>query len=317
MRSNIARTLPRRRLLTAAGFVAAFLAVLALAAGVTLAHYSTMKSSGNSEFSSGTVTIGSPAITTGCALSGVVPGRTTSTATLNAVLNSGTNYSSITVTALAKAVALNDKLLIGQGSTTQMVTASAAAALNATTIMTGSFTPSNTYAVGVMVTDLTAQNTPCTFGVTYSGSVSAYVAADILVVAGDSTPHAALWDSTANGLQFVMTDASNNTFTVPATATVSCSTGIKSQFGSVGSGRATCDEIDDDLLATSGVGHGTSFALSLNWVLPASSLSSAQGGNAQVYVIFHAVQAANNTLSCTPTLALGQPCAAHAPFAWN
>ena len=40
-------------------------------------------------------------------------------------------------------------------------------------------------------------------------------------------------------------------------------------------------------------------------------------GTAQVIVTTHAVQSANNTLSCTVTPAAGSPCAPNGSFKWS
>ncbi|HYA67289.1 MAG TPA: hypothetical protein VED63_01030 [Acidimicrobiales bacterium] len=70
-------------------------------------------------------------------------------------LTSGHAYTSLTVKALGSAVAAGDYLEIGSGATTQIVTASAAAAVNATSISVNSFTANANYANSTTpVTDL-------------------------------------------------------------------------------------------------------------------------------------------------------------------
>ena len=67
--------LPKRRLLTAAGLVAALLGVLAFAGGITVARLSGSKTSGGLAFTSGTVVVGLGAGTAvQCNVSNLVPG---------------------------------------------------------------------------------------------------------------------------------------------------------------------------------------------------------------------------------------------------
>jgi len=307
----------KKRLLGIGGTLMSLVTVSSLVAGVTYARDSSQAAQGSNSLTAGSVSVGSPSVTQLCALSNVLPGNTTSAATLTNDLTSGSPYTSLAVTALAKAVTSGDKLLIGQGTSTQVVTASGTAALNATSISVTPFNANANYATGVMVTDLTAQNTPCTFSITYTGNLSGYVAADILVVGGTSST-SALWDNSTNGLQFVMTDGANSTYTVPST-TLTCSAVVTAdaQFGSVAANGKTCGVANDDLLTTTVVTSGTTFTLSLNWVLPTTSPSSAQNGTAQVFVVFHAVQSKNNTQNCSPSASIGQPCAPTGTFKWS
>ena len=61
-------------------------------------------------------------------------------------LTSGSSYTSLKVTALGSAVAAGDYIEIGSGANTQIVTASAAAAVGATTISVNNFTANANYA---------------------------------------------------------------------------------------------------------------------------------------------------------------------------
>jgi len=73
----------------------------------------------------------------------------------SAALTSGQTYTSLKVKALTSAVAAGDYLEIGSGATTQIVTASAPAALNATTVSVNSFTANANYAYNTTpVTDI-------------------------------------------------------------------------------------------------------------------------------------------------------------------
>jgi hypothetical protein len=73
--------------------------------------------------------------------------------TLSGALTSGLLYTSIPVHALTTAVASGDPVVIGTGATTQTVTASAAAAVGATSIPVTSFTANANYAVNASVFD--------------------------------------------------------------------------------------------------------------------------------------------------------------------
>lgn len=72
-------------------------------------------------------------------------------AQLSAALSSGTAYTALSVNALTQPVPNGAALMIGSGSTTQTVTASAAAAVGDTTIPVESFTANANYAVGTPV----------------------------------------------------------------------------------------------------------------------------------------------------------------------
>lgn len=78
-----------------------------------------------------------------------VQGNTTTT--LTTALTSGTAYTSVDVQALEAPISSGDTITIGTGATTQTVTASAAAAIGATTIDVNSFTANAAYAVGTTI----------------------------------------------------------------------------------------------------------------------------------------------------------------------
>lgn len=80
--------------------------------------------------------------------------------TLTTALTSGTAYTSLAVTALSYAIASGDKVLIGTGTTVQVVNASAAAAAGATSITVTSFTANANYATGTPVSDASAPVEP-------------------------------------------------------------------------------------------------------------------------------------------------------------
>jgi len=71
--------------------------------------------------------------------------------TLAAALTSGTAYTALSVAALPAPIAAGQQIVIGSGSTTQAVVASAAAAAGATSISVVSFVANAGYAIGVAV----------------------------------------------------------------------------------------------------------------------------------------------------------------------
>lgn len=82
----------------------------------------------------------------------VVIGRQgTAQTTLETALVDGTAYTSLSVAALTGAIASGDTITIGTGSSTQVVTASAAAVTGATAIDVNSFTANAAYAIGTDV----------------------------------------------------------------------------------------------------------------------------------------------------------------------
>lgn len=83
-----------------------------------------------------------------------------SASTLTAALVSATQYTALAVVALTAPVDAGDDILIGSGGTTQIVTASAYAAIGATSIAVTQFTANAAYAIGVAVN---AYNTAAQF----------------------------------------------------------------------------------------------------------------------------------------------------------
>ena len=151
--------------------------------------------------------------------------------------------------------------------------------------------------------------TACTFTATYSG-VAAYVAVDVLIETQAATGGTNLYNpsDSANDLQVKISSTTPSvTYTDPTTST-SCPASA-----SVGS---TCYELDDELVSTSALTSGP-ITFSVSFKLPTSSPSSYQGGAAQVALTTHAVQADNNTLSCTTTPNAGSPCSPTSSFKWS
>lgn len=233
----VSRRGPRRsmkkRLLALAGTVCSLVAVSSLVTGVSFAIFNGSLPSQSTSITAGSVSVGSPSVSSACAVSGVLPGASSTSA--------------------------------------------------------------------------------CTFSVTYTGTVPAYVGADVLVVSGDAT-HTALWDGTASGLQLGLDDGAQSDV-VPTSALASCA-GVGSQFGTFPAA-LTCGEVDNVVLTTTPVPSGTLYTLHLNWRMPTTSLNANQGGSAQIYVNFHAVQSGNNTLDCSPVATLGHSCVPAGTFGWG
>ena len=84
-----------------------------------------------------------------------VPVTVSPTTTLSSQLNSGTKYSSLTVSGLTNPVANGDSITIGSGSGSQTVTANAASAVGtgAQTISVSQFTASATFGAGTTIYD--------------------------------------------------------------------------------------------------------------------------------------------------------------------
>jgi len=182
---------------------------------------------------------------------------------------------------------------------------------------------SNSLAAGaVTLTDSAVANCPisnllpngtataCTFTATYAGSAAAYLAVNVLIETQAGGGGTRLYNpgDSANDLQVTITSSTPTvTYSVPTTATT-CPGGAPS--GSV------CYELDNELVSTSAV-TSAAVGFSVSVKLLSSSTTGYQGGAAQVIVTTHAVQSANNTLSCTVTPAAGSPCAPSGSFKWS
>ena len=223
----------KKRLLALAGTVCSLVAVSSLVTGVSFAIFNDSLPSQSTSITAGSVSVGSPEVTSACVLSGVLPGASSTSA--------------------------------------------------------------------------------CTFSVTYTGTVPAYVGADVLVVSGDAT-HTALWDGTVNGLQLSL-DSGSQIDAVPTSALANCSV-VGSQFGTFPAA-LTCGEVNNVVLTTTPMSNGTLYTLHLNWTMPTTSVNANQGGSAQIYVNFHAVQSGNNTLDCSSPATLGQSCVPAGTFGWG
>ena len=118
---------------------------------------------------------------------GPPPGAPTTT-TKTSALTSGHTYTSLTVNALTSAVAKGDTIFIGSGPNAQTVTASAAAAVNATTISVSSFVASQAWPVGTSVYDSALTTVPGTVPTTLTTAVTAGAGPASLKVVALTTP---------------------------------------------------------------------------------------------------------------------------------
>ena len=150
-------------------------------------------------------------------------------------------------------------------------------------------------------------DTTCTYNVKYTGSAPAWLAVDVAVSNGSTS----LYDSTANGLQLYLKDASSTylTSTAPTAGTT-----YKNQAGTATSLPAA--GITDLLVSTTAATTGTAVSFSLDYALPIASGNTYQGGSATVTLTFHAVQSGNNPLPATCTTA-GAQCLPGSGFVWS
>jgi prepilin-type N-terminal cleavage/methylation domain-containing protein len=142
---------------------------------------------------------------------GAPPGAPTTTTT--STITNGNTYSTLHVSALTKAVAVNDTIFIGAGPTAQSVTATAAAGVNATTISVTTFTASSTFNSGTSVYDSAQTSVPGTLPTALSQIASS----------GTTTLHVSSLPSAVaqNDVIVVGTGASAQTVTAAAAAAAS------------------------------------------------------------------------------------------------
>jgi|SRR5579872_515030 len=153
--------------------------------------------------------------------------------------------------------------------------------------------------------------TPCTFQATYSGSLAAYLALDVVVEAQAGTGGTKLYNpGGSNGLTVSIADNQSSavTYTVPTSSTT-CPGGAP--------GGSTCYELDNELVGTGSLTNGFTVTFTTTTSLPSAAGNGYQGGSAQVVLTAHAVQAKNNTLTCTSTPTAGQSCSPSGSFAWS
>ncbi len=145
-------------------------------------------------------------------------------------------------------------------------------------------------------------STQCTYFVTYTGSVSAWLAVDVAVA--DGTP--SLYDGTAAGLQLLVKDGST---TFIGSGVGAGGTSYTAQGGSTFGATLASPGTASDLLVSTSPQAGTfTDEFTIDYHLPIPSSNANIGGSSTVTLTFHAVQAGNNALpaSCT---AAGMSCA--------
>jgi hypothetical protein len=182
----------------------------------------------------------------------------------------------------------------------------------ASTFSSGTVTLANSAITTCPVSNLFPTGTAsaaCTFTATYSGSVPAYLATNVVIETQAGSGGTRLYNPTdsSNDLQITITSTTPTvSYTVPTTATT-CS---GAPVGSL------CYELDNELISTLAQSSAT-VGFSFTFKLPTSSTTGYQGGAAQVILTTHAVQSGNNALSCTTTPTAGSPCTPSGSFKWS
>ncbi len=175
----------------------------------------------------------------------------------------------------------------------------------------------------------------CSYAVTYTGSVNAYLAVDISVYNPNAGTGPSLYDGSGTGLQLYLVDPNGAGTGTPLTY-VSGDTpdaltkGTTFLADTATTAVSTTLPLNDppatgpiynntaDLLATATpVGSGKTVTLNLDYALPAGSAAT---GNADVVLTIHAVQdTAANVLKCSTitTPVIGAQCLAGTGFGWS
>ncbi|MHB8680543.1 MAG: TasA family protein [Acidimicrobiales bacterium] len=177
----------------------------------------------------------------------------------------------------------------------------------------GTVTLASTVTGACTVTSMAPGDSPaaCTFVTTYSGSLTAYLAVDVVIETQAGSGGTDLYNpGGSNGLTVTVADNQTApvTYTVPTTSTT-CP-------GSAPGG-STCYELDNELLGTSTYANGATDTISTSVALPTAAGNGYQGGAAQVLLTAHAVQSKNNALACTTTATAGHSCTPSGSFAWS
>jgi hypothetical protein len=159
--------------------------------------------------------------------------------------------------------------------------------------------------------------TPCRFSISYTGSVAAYVALDVMVDSTTSSSGHTLYDSgRSDGLTFVISDG-HRTF---ATPTAPGSTGGACPRG------LTCWNVGNELAAWYDASGAhvvfTASVPAVTWtetaVIPRSLSNEFQGASANLVLTAQAIQAVANPLpSNCSTQTIGRACASTNHFTWN
>ncbi|HUY64056.1 MAG TPA: hypothetical protein VMV14_06015 [Acidimicrobiales bacterium] len=181
------------------------------------------------------------------------------------------------------------------------------------TFVTGVVTLADTVTGACTVVNMAPGDSPpaCTLGTTYSGSMSVYLAVDVVVEAQAGSGGTALYNPAgSNGATVAITDNQSApvTYVVPSTVTA-CPGGAPTG--------STCYELDNELLGTNPYVNGATDTISTTVTLPGTAANAYQAGAVQVILTAHAVQSKDNGLSCTTTPTAGHPCSANGTFAWS
>lgn len=121
-------------------------------------------------------------------------------------------------------------------------------------------------------------DTPCTFTVNYSGTLGAFIGLSV-----QATPATGgLYDGTATGMQFAITDAAGTTYTAGGVINTNTTTPLDPLF------------VADDT-------GTTTHTFTVNYELPATAPNSSQGLSTTLNLTAYAVQNSNNGTStgCT------------------
>ncbi|HUY64057.1 MAG TPA: TasA family protein [Acidimicrobiales bacterium] len=177
----------------------------------------------------------------------------------------------------------------------------------------GTVTLASTVTGACTVVNMAPGDSPaaCGLGTTYSGSLSAYLAVDVVIETQAGTGGTTLYNPAgSNGLTVTISDNQTTpvTYVVPSTSTT-CPGGAPTG--------STCYELDNELLGTSSYANGAADTISTAVTLPSTAGNIYQGGAAQVILTAHAVQAKNNTVACSSTATAGHSCTPSGTFAWS
>jgi len=155
----------------------------------------------------------------------------------------------------------------------------------------------------------------CTYQVTYSGNVRAFLGLDLTITGtagspvapyGGSTPSAAsgLFDGTAGGLQMLVTDSSSTMFLNNTT--------YQDQAGSPVTLSST-SSVTGLLISRTAFTNGGSDTITVNYKLPTSASNAYNSASSTIVLLIHAVQADNNALPAA--CAAGRVCTSG--FSWS
>lgn len=165
---------------------------------------------------------------------------------------------------------------------------------DAGTVSVGLGTTSTTCAVELLMPDDSSagfgtgsqSKSTCTYAVKYTGTVDAWLAADVLVETG--TP--SLYTGTSNGLQYKVKVAGGPTLVNGTTFTSEAGSSMQVDAGS---------SVSNILLSAEPAVEGDELEFNIDYLLPRLAPNDLQGGSATITITFHAVQSANQPIgSC-------------------